>query len=153
MLLGQTRVFYTMAKDGLVPQVFAKLHPKYQTPYKSQWLFFVFVGLFAAFIPDSIVGNMTSIGTLFAFVLVCIGIMILRKKRPEVPRPFRTPLVPLVPVAGALICLAMIAGLGIDNWLRLFVWLIIGMFVYFGYSKKHSKVHNELSKNLKEGKF
>jgi APA family basic amino acid/polyamine antiporter len=144
MLLGQTRVFYTMAKDGLVPPVFAKLHPKHQTPYKSQWLFFVFVGLFAAFIPDSIVGNMTSIGTLFAFVLVCIGVMILRKKRPEVPRPFRTPLVPIVPVAGALICLAMIAGLGIDNWLRLFFWLIIGMFVYFGYSKKHSKVQKEL---------
>jgi APA family basic amino acid/polyamine antiporter len=144
MLLGQTRVFYTMAKDGLVPPVFAKLHPKHQTPYKSQWLFFVFVGLFAAFIPDSIVGNMTSIGTLFAFVLVCIGVMILRKKRPEVPRPFRTPLVPIVPVAGALICLAMIAGLGIDNWLRLFFWLIIGMFVYFGYSRKHSKVQREL---------
>jgi basic amino acid/polyamine antiporter, APA family len=146
MLLGQTRVFYTMAKDGLVPPVFAKLHSKYQTPYKSQWLFFVFVGLFAAFIPDSIVGNMTSIGTLFAFVLVCLGVMILRKKRPEVERPFRTPWVPVVPVAGALICLAMIAGLGIDNWLRLIVWLIIGMFVYFGYSKKHSKVQKELIK-------
>jgi basic amino acid/polyamine antiporter, APA family len=146
MLLGQTRVFYTMAKDGLVPSVFAKLHSKYQTPYKSQWLFFVFVGLFAAFIPDSIVGNMTSIGTLFAFVLVCIGVMILRKKRPEVARPFRTPWVPVVPVAGALICLAMIAGLGIDNWIRLIVWLIIGMFVYFGYAKKHSKVQRELKK-------
>jgi APA family basic amino acid/polyamine antiporter len=87
---------------------------------------------------------MTSIGTLFAFVLVCIGVMILRKKRPEVPRPFRTPLVPVVPVAGALICLAMIAGLGIDNWLRLFFWLIIGMFVYFGYSRKNSKVQKDL---------
>jgi APA family basic amino acid/polyamine antiporter len=144
MLLGQTRVFYTMAKDGLVPSVFAKLHSKYQTPYKSQWLFFIFVGLFAAFIPDSIVGNMTSIGTLFAFVLVCIGVMILRKKRPEVDRPFRTPWVPVVPIAGALICLAMITGLGIDNWLRLITWLIIGMFVYFGYSKKNSKVQREL---------
>jgi basic amino acid/polyamine antiporter, APA family len=144
MLLGQTRVFYTMAKDGLVPAVFAKLHPKHRTPYKSQWLFFVFVGLFAAFIPDSIVGNMTSIGTLFAFVLVCIGVMILRKRSPEIPRSFRTPLVPLVPVAGALICLAMIAGLGIENWLRLIIWLVIGMVVYFGYSKKHSKVQREL---------
>ena len=144
MLMGQTRVFYTMAKDGLVPPVFATLHPKHKTPYKSQWLFFVFVGLFAAFIPDTIVGNMTSIGTLFAFVLVCIGIIILRRKRPEVPRPFRTPLVPLVPVLGALICLAMITGLGISNWLRLIIWLIIGMVVYFGYSKKHSKVQREL---------
>jgi len=145
MLLGQTRVFYTMAKDGMVPKVFADLHPKHRTPYTSQWLFFLFVGLFAAFIPDSIVGNMTSIGTLFAFVLVCIGVMILRKKSPEVPRPFRTPWVPVVPVLGSLICLAMIAGLGIDNWIRLGVWLIIGMFVYFGYSRKHSKVQKSLS--------
>jgi len=88
---------------------------------------------------------MTSIGTLFAFVLVCIGVMILRKKSPEVPRPFRTPWVPVVPVLGSLICLAMIAGLGIDNWIRLGVWLIIGMFVYFGYSRKHSKVQKSLS--------
>jgi APA family basic amino acid/polyamine antiporter len=140
MLLGQTRVFYTMSKDGLIPPVFSALHPKHQTPYKSQWVFFVFVGLFGAFIPDSIVGNMTSIGTLFAFVLVCIGIIILRKKSPEIPRPFKTPWVPFVPVLGAITCLLMIAGLGISNWMRLIVWLIIGFFIYFGYSRKNSKV-------------
>lgn len=138
MLLGQTRVFYSMSRDGLIPSVFSKLHPKHKTPYKSQWLFFVFVSLFAAFIPDTVVGNMTSIGTLFAFVLVCIGVIIMRKRNPEVPRSFRAPLVPYVPILGALTCLLMIAGLGIDNWLRLFVWLIIGFFVYFGYSVKHS---------------
>lgn len=147
MLLGQTRVFYTMSKDGLVPSVFSNLHPKHKTPYKSQWLFFAFVSLFAAFIPDSVVGNMVSIGTLFAFVLVCIGIIIMRRTNPEVPRPFKTPLVPLVPVLGALICLLMITGLGLDNWLRLAVWLAIGLVIYFGYGKKHSKVQkgNDLS--------
>ena len=120
MLLGQSRVFYTMANDGLVPKVFSILHPKLRTPYKSQWLLFIFVGLFAAFIPDSIVGDMTSIGTLLAFVLVCIGVMIHAKKRPEVPASFQN----TAGSAGAhcrrVICLAMIAGLGIDNWLRLF---------------------------------
>jgi APA family basic amino acid/polyamine antiporter len=140
MLLGQTRVFYTMSKDGLIPPVFSALHPKHHTPYKSQWLFFVFVGLFSAFVPDSIVGNMTSIGTLFAFVLVCIGIILLRKRSPELPRPFKTPWVPFVPILGAITCLSMIAGLGIGNWARLIIWLIIGFFVYFGYSRKHSKV-------------
>jgi len=139
MLLGQTRVFYTMSRDGLIPKVFSDLHPKQQTPYKSQWLFFIFVSLFAAFVPDSVVGNMVSIGTLFAFVLVCIGIIIMRKRNPELHRPFRTPLVPLVPILGALICLLMITGLGIDNWLRLGVWLIFGFIIYFGYSVKHSK--------------
>src|SRR3984893_5230894 len=142
MLLGQTRVFYTMSLDGLIPKVFSDLHPRFRTPYKSQWLFFVFVSLFAAFVPDTVVGNMVSIGTLFAFVLVCIGIVILRKRNPEAPRPFRTPFVPYVPLLGALVCLLMIAGLGIDNWLRLGVWLIVGFFVYFTYSVKHSKARH-----------
>jgi len=139
MLLGQTRVFYSMSKDGLVPPVFSQLHPKYRTPYKSQILFFVFTALFAGFVPDHIVGNMTSIGTLFAFVLVCIGVLVMRKSNPEVPRPFKTPWVPIVPIAGALVCLLMIFGLGVDNWLRLAIWLAIGFAIYFGYSVKHSK--------------
>jgi len=146
MLLGQTRVFYTMSRDGLIPPVFSALHPKHKTPYKSQWLFFFFVGLFAAFVPDTVVGNMTSIGTLFAFVLVCIGVIILRKTNPEIPRPFKTPMVPFVPILGAIICLLMITGLGISNWVRLIVWLIIGFFVYFGYSRKHSKVQQNQKK-------
>ena len=142
MLLGQTRVFYTMSLDGLIPKVFSDLHPKHRTPYKSQWLFFAFVSLFAAFVPDTVVGNMVSIGTLFAFVLVCIGIIILRKRSPELHRPFKTPFVPYVPLLGALVCLLMIAGLGIDNWLRLGIWLIVGFFVYFTYSVKHSKARH-----------
>ena len=139
MLLGQTRVFYTMSGDGLVPKVFSDLHPKNRTPFKSHWLFFVFVSLFAAFIPESVVGNMVAIGTLFAFVLVCIGVLIIRKKD-EHQAPFRTPAVKIVAPSGALICLAMIAGLGWENWLRLGIWLVIGFVIYFGYSKKHSKL-------------
>jgi basic amino acid/polyamine antiporter, APA family len=141
MLLGQTRIFYTMSRDGLVPPVFSDVHPKHRTPYKSQWVFFVFVSLFAAFIPDNVVGDMTSIGTLFAFVLVSIGILIIRNKK-MANAPFKTPAVWIVAPLGALVCLAMIAGLGLENWARLIVWLLIGFIIYFGYSKKHSKVRH-----------
>ncbi|OCX51441.1 amino acid permease [Mucilaginibacter sp. PPCGB 2223] len=140
MLLGQTRVFYTMSIDGLIPPVFSKLHPKFRTPYKSQLFFFVFVSLFAGFIPDSVVGEMVSIGTLFAFVLVCIGILILRRKSPDLVRPFKTPLYLIVCPLGALICLAMMGSEGLENWLRLIIWMAIGMFIYFGYSIKNSHV-------------
>ena len=140
MLLGQSRVFYSMSKDGLIPRIFSDLHPTYKTPYKSNLILFVFVGLFAAFVPGDIVGDMTSIGTLFAFILVCAGIIIMRRKAPEIPRSFKTPFVPVVPILGILVCLAMIYGLGLPNWIRLGVWLIIGMFIYFGYSIKHSKL-------------
>ncbi len=140
MLLGQSRVFFSMSRDGLVPKVFSEIHPKYRTPWKSNWLFFVFVAVFAAFVPGDVVGDMTSIGTLFAFVLVSVGIIIMRKSDPNADRPFRTPLVPLVPILGALICGAMIFGLGNENWARLIVWLAIGFVIYFGYSMRHSKV-------------
>ena len=142
MLMGQSRVFYSMSRDGLVPAIFSDLHPKYRTPYKSNLLFFGFVGLFAAFVPGDIVGDMTSIGTLFAFILVCAGIMILRKTHPEIPRQFKTPWVPVVPILGILVCLAMIYGLGWPNWMRLFIWMFIGIIIYFGYSKKRSKLNN-----------
>src|SRR5712672_223452 len=140
MLLGQSRVFYSMSKDGLVPKAFSDVHPKFRTPYKSNMLFFVFTGLFAAFLPEDIVGEMTSIGTLFAFVLVCAGVWILRRKRPDLQRAFRVPAVPLVSTAGVLICGAMIYGLGWTNWLRLLVWLAIGLVFYFTYGVRHSKV-------------
>jgi APA family basic amino acid/polyamine antiporter len=140
MLLGQTRVFYTMSTDGLIPKIFSKLHPKFRTPYKSQWLFFVFVSLFAGFIPDRIVGDMVSIGTLFAFVLVCLGIFILRRTDPGLVRPFRTPWYMVVCPLGAAICLCMIASEGWENWARLIVWLLIGFVIYFGYSIKRSHV-------------
>jgi APA family basic amino acid/polyamine antiporter len=140
MLLGQSRVFYTMSHDGLVPKVFSDIHPRYRTPYKSNMLFFVLTGLFGGFIPEDVVGEMTSIGTLFAFILVCIGVWIMRRKRPDLPRSFRVPAVPLVATAGVLVCGSMIYGLGWTNWLRLIVWLIIGLVFYFSYGKKHSKL-------------
>jgi APA family basic amino acid/polyamine antiporter len=140
MLLGQSRVFYSMSNDGLVPKVFSDIHPRFRTPYKSNMLFFVFTGLFAAFLPEDIVGEMTSIGTLFAFVLVCIGVWILRRRRPDLPRAFKVPAVPFVSTAGVIICGAMIYGLGWTNWLRLIVWLVIGLAFYFSYGRRHSKV-------------
>jgi len=140
MLLGQSRVFYSMSKDGLVPRVFSDVHPRFRTPYRSNMLFFVFTGLFAAFLPEDIVGEMTSIGTLFAFVLVCIGVWILRRRRPDLQRAFKVPAVPFVSTAGVIICGAMIYGLGWTNWLRLIVWLFIGLLIYFTYGRRHSKV-------------
>ena len=138
MLLGQSRVFYSMSRDGLVPKVFSQTHPKYKTPYKSNWLFFVFTSLFAAFIPDTVVGDMTSIGTLFAFILVMIGVWMMRVRRPDISRGFTVPALPVVTVLGVITCSAMIYGLGPANWLRLLAWLAIGLLIYFGYSKKHS---------------
>jgi basic amino acid/polyamine antiporter, APA family len=143
MLLGQSRVFYSMSRDGLVPKVFGETHPKFQTPYKSNMLFFVFTALFAGFIPGDIVGEMTSIGTLFAFILVCAGVWIMRVRRPDLVRGFTVPALPFVAVAGMLVCGAMIYGLGWTNWLRLGVWLAIGLVFYFSYGIRHSKLSVE----------
>jgi APA family basic amino acid/polyamine antiporter len=140
MLLGQSRVFYSMSRDGLVPKIFGEVHPRFGTPYKSNMLFFVFTALFAAFIPDSVVGDMTSIGTLFAFMLVCASVWILRVKRPEIERSFRVPMVPVVSSLGILVCGAMIYGLGKETWIRLIVWLVLGLVIYFGYGRTHSKI-------------
>jgi APA family basic amino acid/polyamine antiporter len=144
MLMGQSRVFYTMSRDGLVPAAFSDLHPSYRTPYKSNLLFFLFVGFFAAFVPGDIVGDMTSIGTLFAFILVSIGAWVMRVKEPTQPRPFRVPALPVVSILGSVVCGSMILGLGWPNWARLGVWLVIGLAVYFGYGIKHSKMQREL---------
>jgi len=140
MLLGQSRVFYAMSHDGLVPKVFSDIHPRFRTPWKSNMIFFVFTGLFAAFIPGDIVGEMTSIGTLFAFILVCIGVWIIRRRRPDVPRGFVVPALPVVSTLGVVVCGAMIYGLGWTNWLRLGAWLVIGLVLYFGYARSHSKL-------------
>src|SRR5499427_4227463 len=140
MLLGQSRVFYSMSEDGLVPKVFSDVHPKFKTPWKSNMLFFVFTSLFAAFFPEDIVGEMTSIGTLFAFILVCIGVWILRVRRPDLERAFRTPAVPVVATLGVIVCGAMIYGLGWTNWLRLLVWLVVGLIIYALYGRTHSRL-------------
>jgi APA family basic amino acid/polyamine antiporter len=141
MLLGQSRVFFSMSRDGLVPKTFSDVHPRFRTPYKSNMLFFVFTGIFAAFIPEDVVGEMTSIGTLFAFILVCAGVWIMRARRPDLERGFRVPAVPVVSTLGIIVCGAMIYGLGWTNWMRLLVWLVIGLVFYFSYGKRHSCIN------------
>jgi len=138
MLLGQSRVFYSMSRDGLLPKLFSSLHPRYSTPYLSNILLMICVAAGAAFTPISRLGSLTSIGTLFAFVLVCIGIIIMRKKEPDLDRPFRTPLVPLVPILGVLVNFALMYGLDHLTWYAFFVWMGIGLIVYFAYSRRHS---------------
>jgi APA family basic amino acid/polyamine antiporter len=129
-----------MAEDGLIPKVFAEVHPKFRTPWRSNLLFMVFVSLFSAFVPMSKLGEMTSIGTLFAFCIVCAAVLVMRKTHPEKSRPFRTPWVPAVPLLGILFCLAMMIHLGLGNWLRLIGWFAIGQVIYFTYSRHHSKL-------------
>ncbi len=143
MLMGQSRVFYSMAKDGLMPPIFAELHPKFRTPYKSNMLLFVFVGLFAAFVPGSMAGDLTSFGTLFAFVLVCVGVWVMRVKNPEAKRPFATPLVPLVPILGMLVCSTLILSLDPTTQLVALGWMVFGLFIYFLYGKSHSYLRNQ----------
>lgn len=138
MLLGQSRVFFSMSRDRLLPRVFSDVHPQFRTPWRSNLLFMVFTGLFGAFAPLSVLGDMTSIGTLFAFVLVCIGIMVMRRTHPDRPRPFRTPLVPLVPILGIAFNLFLMFGLGLGNWIRLFGWMAVGLILYFNYGRKRS---------------
>jgi APA family basic amino acid/polyamine antiporter len=144
MLMGQSRVFYTMSGDGLIPKVFSVLHPRFQTPYKANMILFVFVGLFAAFVPGNVAGDLTSFGTLFAFVLVSLGIWILRIKSPNVERPFKSPLsspaFPIVPILGAVICTAMIVALDYHTLTAAGMWMALGLIVYFVYSRHHSKL-------------
>jgi APA family basic amino acid/polyamine antiporter len=140
MLMGQSRVFYSMSKDGLVPAIFSDVHPRYRTPYKANLLFFAFTGVFAAFVPGDVVGDMTSIGTLFAFILVSIGAWVMRVKEPGMQRQFRVPAVQAVSICGVLTCGAMIFGLGWPNWMRLGAWLVIGLVLYFTYGMKRSKL-------------
>ncbi len=138
MLMGQSRVFYAMSKDGLLPKLFSEIHEKYRTPFKANLFFLVFVSLFAAFIPGRVVGEMTSIGTLFAFILVCAGVLVMRKTQPDAPRGFRTPLVPLIPILGILVCFGMMAFLPFDTWIRLVCWMMLGLDVYLYRGIKNS---------------
>lgn len=138
MLLGQSRVFYSMSRDGLLPKLFSDIHPRFRTPWRCNLVFMLFVSLFSGLVPLSSLGDMTSIGTLLAFVIVCAGVMIMRKTNPGLPRPYRTPFVPVVPVLGIIVCFAMMASLDMWTWVRLVVWLVIGLAIYFGYSRYHS---------------
>jgi basic amino acid/polyamine antiporter, APA family len=140
MLLGQSRVFFSMSNDGLLPKLFSDVHPRFRTPWKSNLLLMVFVSLGAAFTPIARLGNLTSIGTLFAFSVVCVGIIIMRKKQPDVPRPFKTPLVPLVPILGVIVNLGLMAGLGLITWSAFLIWMAIGLIIYFSYSRHTSAI-------------
>jgi len=148
MMLGQPRIFYAMAKDGLLPPRFARIHSRFKTPYFSTIITGIVACILAGILPINILGELVSIGTLLAFVIVCVGILFLRYKRPELKRPFRTPLVPLIPILGASICLLQMYSLPFDTWLRLIVWMAIGMVIYFTYSVHHS----QLRKHNAEGK-
>ena len=146
MLMGQSRVFFSMSKDGLIPKIFSAVNPKTQTPAKNNFLFMLFVSAFAAFVPARVVGEMTSIGTLFAFILVCVGVWVMRKKMPDLPRAFKTPMVPLVPILGIFVCLFMMVFFPMDTWIRLLVWMLIGLDIYLVYGVKNSHLGNGTDK-------
>jgi len=145
MLLGQTRVFYSMSRDGLLGPWAGKVHPKYRTPYLSTIYTGIGVAVFTGIFPIQILGQLVNIGTLLAFALVCGGVLVLRRTRPDLERPFKTPLVPLVPILGMLASLGLMATLPLDTWIRLLVWLLIGIVIYFAYGKKHSTLQKELA--------
>jgi APA family basic amino acid/polyamine antiporter len=140
LLYGQSRIFFTMSQDGLLPTLFARVHPRLQTPYLSQILIGSVVAIVAALTPISVLGEMVSIGTLFAFILVCGAVIYLRRSDSDASRPFRVPGVPIVPVLGILFCLLLMAGLPLITWVRLFVWLVIGLLIYASYGRKHSRL-------------
>jgi APA family basic amino acid/polyamine antiporter len=142
MLMGQSRVFYSMSKDGLLPKFFGSIHSKFRTPWKTNIFFMVFVSLFAGFVPIKDLGHMVSIGTLFAFSLVCLGILIMRKKMPNAERSFRVPLVPFVPIAGIVVCFYLMYALPAESWFRLLLWMALGVAIYFMYGKNKSKLNN-----------
>jgi len=142
MLMGQPRIFFTMSKDGLLPPVFSKVHPRFKTPYVSTIITGSVAMVIAGILPISILGELVSIGTLLAFIIVCVSVLVLRKSKPDINRPFKTPWVPLVPILGAGICLLQMVALPLDTWLRLIIWMAIGFSIYFFYGVKHSKARN-----------
>jgi basic amino acid/polyamine antiporter, APA family len=148
MLLGQPRIFFSMSKDGLLPPVFSKVHPKFKTPYISTIITGSIAMVISGILPIGILGELVSIGTLLAFIIVCISVLVLRKSKPDIKRPFKTPWVPLVPILGASICFIQMIALPLDTWLRLIIWMGIGFLIYFFYGVKHSKIRQSTPKDL-----
>src|SRR6185436_16425810 len=145
MMLSGPRVFLAMARDGLVPKgFFADIHPTFRTPWKSTIAIGMFVAVLAGLLPIGALLELTNIGTLFAFVVVCAAVLVMRRINPDAHRPFRCPLVPVIPVAGILLCLMLMMSLPVGNWLRLFGWMILGLIIYFTYSRHHSILGKEL---------
>ncbi|MDE1154478.1 MAG: amino acid permease [Acidobacteriaceae bacterium] len=144
MLMGQSRVFFSMSRDGLLPASFSAIHPKFRTPWISSLTVGLVVAVFASLIPLAKLGEMCSIGTLLAFIIVCAGVWVLRRRSPEIPRPFRAPWMPLTPIMGILVSLGLMMGLPWETWVRLFVWLAVGLLIYFGYGRRHSRVQQGL---------
>jgi APA family basic amino acid/polyamine antiporter len=140
MLLGQSRVFFAMSRDGLLPKVFSSVHPRFHTPWISSLTIGAVVAVLAASLPLSLLGEMVNIGTLLAFVIVCAGVWVIRRRRPDLNRPFVTPWVPVVPILGILISLGLMRTLERETWIRLAVWLVIGLVIYFFYGRTHSRV-------------
>src|SRR5207253_4270268 len=150
MLLGQSRVFFSMSRDGLLPGLFSAVHPRFRTPWISTLTVGLFVAVLAASLPINVLAEMVSIGTLLAFVIVCGGVWIIRRRRPDLERPFRTPLVPLVPILGIITSLAMMLSLTGITWIRLGVWLVVGMVIYFSYGVHHSRVQRDVEMQKSE---
>lgn len=138
-LMGQPRILFAMARDGLLPPIFAEVHPTYGTPHKASIITGIFASLVGAFVPMTVLVELVNIGTLFAFVVVCISVIVLRYTRPDIPRPFRCPCFPFIPIAGALSCIMLMLALPVINWIRLMVWLAMGLIIYALYGRKHSK--------------
>ena len=147
-LMGQSRIFFSMSRDGLLPPWAGRIHPRFRTPWISSLVIGLGVALFAALIPIGVLGQLVSIGTLLAFVIVCAGVWLLRVRRPDLPRPFKTPLVPLVPLLGIALSLLLMASLPLDTWLRLIIWLALGFVVYFGYGRRHSRLRRQGSPRM-----
>ncbi|MDR0505322.1 MAG: amino acid permease [Dysgonamonadaceae bacterium] len=148
MLLGQSRIFYSMSRDGLIPNIFSQIHRRFRTPFKSNLLFLLLISVFALFVPATVAGELTSIGTLLAFIIVSVGIIVMRKKMPDALRSFKTPWVPLVPILGIAICLFMMAFLPFDTWMRLIIWMLVGHNIYVFYGSKRSKLGGKKSTKL-----